>query len=110
GFDVVIDLVAGPAWPGLIGGLARRGRYVASGAIAGPMVTLDVRDLYLKDLTLMGSTEQCPDILPSLIDMVEAGRLVPQVSRTFDLADLPAAQKAFLSKRHVGKIALNVSP
>ena len=108
-FDVVVDLVAGPGFPGLIAALAHRGRYVASGAIAGPMVTLDVRDLYLKDLSLFGSTEQGPELLPELIAMVEEGRLIPRIAATFDLADLPAAQDAFQAKTHVGKIALRVA-
>ncbi|TFL17809.1 zinc-binding dehydrogenase [Jannaschia formosa] len=109
GFDVVLDLVGGPAWPALIGALARRGRYVVSGAIAGPMVTLDLRDLYLKDLTFLGSTEQDAALLPELIGLVEAGRLVPPLAGTWPLEDLPAAQEAFQSKRHVGKIAIDIA-
>ena len=53
---VVADVVGGPGWPALIDILARGGRYTCSGAIAGPMVTLDLRSLYLRDLTFTGST------------------------------------------------------
>ncbi|PWJ21142.1 zinc-binding dehydrogenase [Jannaschia seohaensis] len=105
--DVIVDLVGGPAWPALIAALVRRGRYVVSGAIAGPIVPLDLRDLYLKDLTFLGSTEQPASALPEIIAEVEAGRLVPSVAARFALADLPAAQEAFQSKRHVGKIVLD---
>ena len=48
--DVVLDVVAGPAWPSLLDVLIIGGRYVASGAIAGPIVELDVRTLYLNCL------------------------------------------------------------
>jgi NADPH:quinone reductase-like Zn-dependent oxidoreductase len=58
GVDVVIDLVAGDAWPSLLDVLRRGGRYATAGAIAGPMVELDVRTLYLKDLTFIGCTFQ----------------------------------------------------
>ena len=50
--EVVADIVGGPAFPGLLDLLARGGRYVTSGAIAGPLVELDLRILYLKDLEL----------------------------------------------------------
>ena len=52
--DLVVDLVAGPDFPQLLEVLRRGGRYATSGAIAGPMVELDIRTLYLKDRTLCG--------------------------------------------------------
>ena len=52
--DVVIDLVAGPRWPALLDVMRPGGRYAVSGAIAGPIVELDVRTLYLKDLRFFG--------------------------------------------------------
>ena len=56
--DVVIDLVAGTSWPRLLDVLRCGGRYATAGAIAGPLVELDVWTLYLKDLTLFGCTFQ----------------------------------------------------
>ena len=53
---VVADIVGGPYWPTLIDILERGGRYTCSGAIAGPMVDLDLRTFYLRDLTFTGST------------------------------------------------------
>ena len=49
--DVVVDLVAGKQWPTLLEVLKPKGRYAVSGAIGGALVELDVRTLYLKDLT-----------------------------------------------------------
>ncbi|MEI9425895.1 zinc-binding dehydrogenase, partial [Mesorhizobium sp. Cs1299R1N1] len=54
--DVVVDVAAGPTFPELLEVLRWSGRYVVAGAIAGPIVELDVRTLYLKDLTFFGST------------------------------------------------------
>ena len=108
GFDVAVDLVAGPAWPALLDGLRDFGRYVVSGAIAGPIVELDVRKLYLRDLTLMGSTAQPDNIMPDLISYVEAGRLRPAVADVFPVKDLAAAQEMFGKKNFVGKIAVDV--
>ena len=51
---VAADVVGRPGWPALIDTLARGGRYTCSSAIAGPMVTLDLRDLHLHGFTVTG--------------------------------------------------------
>lgn len=107
-FDLVLDLVGGPRWPALLDALRRGGRYVTSGAIAGPIVELDLRTLYLRDLTLYGATYQPASILPDVISYIEAGEIDPLVAAVYDLKDLRAAQEAFLEKAGVGKIAIRV--
>lgn len=108
-FDVVLDLVGGPRWPELLDALAVRGRYVTSGAIAGPIVELDLRTLYLKDLTLIGSTRQDPAVFTDLIGYIEAGEIRPLVAETYPLRELRAAQEAFLEKAHIGKIGIAIA-
>lgn len=108
-FDAVVDVVAGPRFPDMIAALRRGGRYVTAGAIAGPIVELDVRTLYLRDLTLYGSTFQPENILKDIIGYVERGELRPPVAREFDLKEIRQAQEAFLDKRHIGKIAVRVA-
>ena len=107
-FDVVVDLVGGAAWPALLDRLKRGGRYVTAGAIAGPMVDLDLRTLYLNDLTLFGSTYQPRRVFEDLIGYVQAGKLRPAIAANYDLRDIHAAQAAFAAKTHVGKITLTV--
>ncbi len=104
--DVVVDLVAGPQWPGLLDVLRRGGRYVTAGAIAGPIVELDVRTLYLKDLSFFGCTYQDDSILPALISYIEKGEIKPVVAKFYPLSDIVLAQQDFLSKKHTGKLVL----
>ncbi len=104
--DAVADLVAGPQWPSLLEVLKKQGCYGTSGAIAGPIVELDVRTLYLKDLTLVGSTYQTTQVFQNLIDHIESGAVRPLVAQTFPLSDIVAAQKKFLAKDFVGKLVL----
>ena len=104
--DVVIDLVAGSGWPVLLDILTRGGRYATAGAIAGPMVTLDVRTLYLKDLTFLGCTFQDEIVFRNLIGYIERNEIKPVVDQTYPLADIAWAQEAFLTKQHVGKLVL----
>lgn len=106
--DVVIDLVAGPKWPQLLEVLRPKGRYAVSGAIAGPIVELDVRTLYLKDLSFFGCTVLEPEVFGNLIRRIEAGAIRPLVAATFPLAKIHEAQSAFLKKDHIGKIVLTV--
>jgi NADPH:quinone reductase-like Zn-dependent oxidoreductase len=107
-FDVVIDLVGGPRWPHLLDSLRNGGRYVTAGAIAGPIVELDLRTLYLRDLTLFGCTHQPDNVFTDLVRYIEAGEIRPVVAETYPLRDLHAAQDAFLAKSHIGKIAIQV--
>jgi len=106
--DVVVDVVGGGQWPSFIDLLRRGGRYVTSGAIAGPLVQLDLRTLYLKDLTLLGCTFQEDAVFENLISYVEAGEIRPRVAKTFPLKDIVEAQEAFLSKAFVGKLVLTI--
>lgn len=108
GFDVVLDLVGGARWPELLEALVVRGRYVTSGAIAGPIVELDLRTLYLKDQTLIGSTRQDPRVFTDLVGYIERGEISPIVAKSYDLSEIRIAQEAFLQKAHIGKIGLVV--
>lgn len=104
--DVIIDVVGGPQWPELLDVIAPQGRYAVSGAIAGPIVAMDLRKVYLKDLSLFGCTAQHPDVFGRLVRYLEAGRLRPLVAREYRLEEIVAAQREFLSKKHIGKIVL----
>ncbi|WP_422074292.1 alcohol dehydrogenase family protein [Tranquillimonas rosea] len=108
-FDVVLDLVGGPRWPALLDALVPKGRYVTSGAIAGPIVELDLRTLYLKDLTLVGSTRQDPTVFADLVGYIEAGDIRPVLAERRPLHELRAAQEAFLEKSQMGKIGIQIS-
>ena len=104
--DVVIDVVGGPQWPQLCDLLRPGGRYAVSGAIAGPIVPLDLRKLYLKDLSFFGCTAQSREGFLRLVALANSGALKPLVAKTFPLHEIVAAQQAFLSKQHVGKIIM----
>lgn len=102
----MVDVVGGAHFAQLLTILKRTGRYACAGAIAGPIVELDLRTLYLKDLRLIGCTIPAPDVFSSLIGYIERQEIRPLVSAVYPLRDIAAAQTAFLSKRHVGKIVL----
>ena len=104
--SVVADVVGGPNWASLLDCLARGGRYTCSGAIAGPMVELDLRTLYLRDLTFTGSTVIDLDVMGNLVRYIEAGAIKPALAATYPLEELHMAQRAFIAKEHTGNIVV----
>lgn len=103
---VLTDVVGGDDWPTMIDVLERGGRYACSGAIAGPMVTLDLRTFYLRDLTFAGSTVIDLEVMPNLVGYIEAGDIKPALAATYPLSELHAAQAAFIAKQHTGNIVV----
>jgi NADPH:quinone reductase-like Zn-dependent oxidoreductase len=103
---VVADVVGGENWPVWSDVLERGGRYTCSGAIAGPMVSFDLRTFYLRDLTFTGSTVIDPEVMLNLVRYIENGEIKPALAATYDLKDLHAAQSAFIEKKHTGNIVV----
>ena len=108
--DVVVDNVAGPAFGSLLKILKRGGRYVSSGAIGGPLVTLDMRNFYLKDLTMVGCTAWDEPVFPNIISYIERGELRPIVAKIVPLERIVDAQREFLKKKHFGNFVLIPPP
>jgi NADPH:quinone reductase-like Zn-dependent oxidoreductase len=104
--DVVIDNVGGDGFGQMIEVLKIGGRYASSGAIGGPIVTLDMRSFYLKDLNLIGCTAWDEPVFPNLISYIEKGEIKPLVAKTFALEDIAEAQREFLEKKHFGNFVL----
>ena len=108
--DAVIDVVGGPRFPDLLRVLRPLGRYATSGAVGGAEVRLDLRDLYLKDLTLLGCTFHPPEVFSALITAIESGGLRPLVADVYPLSAICEAQERFAAKDFVGKIVLVPPP
>ena len=104
--DVVADVVGGDVFADLLGVLRPMGRYVTAGAIAGPVVRLDLRTLYLKQLELVGSTMGTHEEFASLVDHIASGRIKPLLARTYPLSDIRRAQRDFMNKNFFGKLVL----
>ena len=104
--DLVVDNVAGESFGAMLKVLKRGGRYVSSGAIGGPLVTLDMRVFYLKDLTLIGCTAWDEPVFPNLVSYIERGEIKPLLAKVFPLEKIADAQREFLEKRHVGNFVL----
>ena len=90
--------------------MRRGGHYTTAGAIGGPIVPLDLRTLYLHDLTMHGATVLPPVVFENLVRYIERGEIKPIVAATYPLAEMAAAQEAFMEKTHVGAFVMEVRP
>ena len=104
--DVVADVVGGRDFPAYLDRLCRGGRYVTSGAVAGPIVELDLRTLYLKDLQLHGATVMPVGIFEKMLRRIENGQIRPLLAKAFAIRDIARAQTEFLSKAHIGNFVI----
>lgn len=104
--DVLVDNVAGDNFGSLIKLLKVNGRVVTSGAIAGPMVNIDLRDIYLRDITLIGCTAWEEESFPKLISYIDKDLIHPKISGVFPLEDIVKAQKELVKREHFGKFVL----
>ena len=107
--DVFADVVGGKQFAPLLEIIKRGGHYTTAGAIGGPIVELDVRTLYLHDLTMHGATVLPPVVFQNLVRYIEQGEIKPLVSATYPLEQIQAAQEAFMRKEHVGAFVIEIA-
>lgn len=108
GVHVFADVVGGKLFSQLLETIRRGGHYTTAGAIGGPIVSLDLRTLYLHDLTMHGATVLPREVFASLVSYIEDGDIRPVVAGTYRLEELAAAQEAFMAKDHVGSIVIEI--
>lgn len=106
GVDAVADVVAGALLPQLLPHVRPGGRWVVAGAVAGPVVEIDLRPLYLRSIRLIGSTMHTPDQLGVLVAAANRGEVAPRIAATHALAEVREAHEQFERREHVGKIVL----
>jgi NADPH:quinone reductase-like Zn-dependent oxidoreductase len=70
--------------------------------VAGAVVSVDWRQLYLKQLSLLGVTMGTAADAQTIVQHIEAGSLRPLLAGTFALQDMAQAQEVFAQRRHVG--------
>lgn len=107
GVHLVADVVGGPlftAWPGV---LARRGRVVVAGGFAGPVVSIDLRRVYLGQQQIIGSTMHTPRHFARLVDLARHGALRPPLAAVFPLGEIHRAQAAIRDPATLGKIVID---
>jgi NADPH:quinone reductase-like Zn-dependent oxidoreductase len=104
--DVVFEHVGGETFEKSVACLPYGGRLVTCGATAGHDVKLDLRVLFFKRLSLLGSTMGSKADLFRVLDLVDAGRLQPVLDRVLPLAQAAEAHRILESRDHFGNVVL----
>lgn len=106
GVDVVIEHVGAATWDRSVRCLARGGRVVTCGATTGHATELDLRHLFARQLSLIGSYMGGKAELLRAATLFFRGEIAPAVDSTFPLADAARAHVRLESSDHFGKIVL----
>ena len=106
GFDVVIDSVGHATWKHSLRSLARGGRLVTCGATTGPVGETDIRLVFWKQLSILGSTMGVPQDLHDAVAMWEDGSLKVHVDSVWPLEKVREAQEHMARAAHFGKIVV----
>ena len=118
GVNVILDMVGGDYVPKELKLLADEGRLVFIAFLRGPKTELDINELMRRRLTLSGSTLRprpvefkgylARNLREKIWPLIEAGKIKPEIYKTFPLADAAEAHRLMESSQHIGKIVLTV--
>src|ERR1700720_3983302 len=108
GVDVVFEHVGIATWDESIASLAPGGRLVTCGATTGYDAKIDLRFLFSRQLSVLGSYMGAKSELQTVLKLVAAGRLKPIVDRVFPLAEAAAAHTYLEAGSQFGKVVLTV--
>ena len=106
GVDLIVDSVGEPLWEGCLRSLAVGGRIVSYGGTAGPAVTSDVRAIFWKQLSILGSTMGTPRDFRRVMALVFEGRLVPVIQEVLPLDEARRAHELLEAGEVFGKLVL----
>jgi NADPH2:quinone reductase len=106
GVDVVFEHVGEATWEGSIRSLANGGRIVTCGATTGPKATTDIRYLFTREETILGSRGWQRQELETVADLVWRGEITPAIDRTLPLADAVDGVRAMENRELTGKVVI----
>jgi NADPH:quinone reductase-like Zn-dependent oxidoreductase len=105
---VVVDSVGAATWRASLSAAAKLGRIVTCGATSGPNPEEEIRQIFWKQLSILGSTMGTDAEFSAMLAAVRAGRIDPVVDSVYPLADAAAAYRRLASGDAFGKVVLSV--
>jgi NADPH2:quinone reductase len=118
GVDVILDMVGGDYVPRELKCLADDGRLVFIAFLRGPKTELDINELMRRRLTITGSTLRprpvefkgtlAKRLREKIWPLIEAGKIKPEIYKTFPLAQAAEAHRLMETSQHIGKLVLTV--
>jgi len=106
GFDVVVEHVGPATWDGAMRVLARNGRLVTCGGTTGPVVSIQLPHLFIKNQSVLGSTMGPRSAFPAILAKIASGAYRPVVDRVMPMSQMQLAHELLESRQVHGKIVL----
>ena len=106
GVDVVLEHVGAATWEQSIASLAKNGRLVSCGVTTGNIGEINIRKLYQKQITIMGSALGTATELRTLVTLAGQGKLEPIIDRTLPLNRADEAHLLLENRKNFGKVVL----
>lgn len=107
GVDVVVEHVGADTWEGSVRSLTRGGRLVTCGATTGAEAAINLRVLFFKSLSLLGSTMGRLDELRTVLGLMDRGLLEPVVDRVLPIREMAEAHRLIEERALFGKVVLD---
>jgi NADPH:quinone reductase-like Zn-dependent oxidoreductase len=106
--DIAVEHVGPPVFEAALKSLKAGGRLVTCGSTTGPIVELDMRYVFSRQLQILGSKMGSQAEMRQVARLVAAGRLKPVVDKVFPLAEARQAHEYLAQKKQFGKVVLKV--
>lgn len=110
GVDVVFESVGEKTWQTSLALLRPHGRLVIAGSTSGEKGELNLSDLYVRQLTIIGARMGTKEEFEDILGLANEGKLRPIIDRIFPLQDAAQAHERMEQRQHIGKIVLMVVP
>jgi zinc-binding alcohol dehydrogenase/oxidoreductase len=108
GFEVVIDSVGAATYNPALDLLVPGGRMISFGSTSGPDTSLEIRQVYRKQISLMGTTMGSPQEFAQVLAAVNSGKIKPVIDSTFPLGEASAAHHRLEDQKQFGKVILTI--
>ena len=105
--NVVFEHVGPATWPYSIRLLSKGGRLVTCGATTGPKVEIDLRHLFSKQQSILGSTMSDLKTFKEVLDLIHVGHFFPFIDKIFSFSEVAMAHKRIENKEQIGKVVLS---
>ena len=107
GVDVVFEHVGAATWKTSLKCLAKGGRLVTCGATTGPKVEVDLRHIFIKQQSILGSTMGDLASLDEVVSLAESGAVTPVIDSIHKMENGSDAHRRLESGEAFGKVILN---
>jgi NADPH:quinone reductase-like Zn-dependent oxidoreductase len=106
GVDCVIDHTGAETFAEVVRCLGPRGRVIVCGATSGPQVTLDLIDLFARQISVIGSSDGTRRELAEVLSLLDSGIITPVIDSVLPLEKAGDAQRRLVQRDHFGRILL----